>query len=762
MALEMIRAWERSTTLSVVNILQIERGNGAAANRLTLTDKPYYDKGVSGNKYHETYPAPHHCIISKILTDERRDATSFDDIRISNADGLYDGLAGSTNIIGQPFVMLRGDQAWSLLEDELPYRFVEIFRGNVLGVESEQAGKVIRIRIGPVRYDLDIRIGNEGDPKGFGQVFNAPLFLIDTATNRYRFNSFSIRSGSSDIKVYDNGELLVGGGTDYTVVTSGGLFFGTVDLVAPPAGTLTASYNLDYNRAADALSNIRFILNGAVDTSTNQAITESLDLSAQGDVWCMVEGEDAFYVVDYDGSGMGSGLVKRWTMTPGNLASAATGGATANLYTLCTMTSIGGIFVNAAETEMYVAGRDGSTRKVCLLNFGTAGNVTTLSLDSTKTITWVTANLADIKVNSAGTVLMLLTYAGIIYQHSLTAGDMTTLADSGKSIDAKRFDIQAWCFDIGNSGRYLYIAGASNGQVWQLELPTAWDFAEWVDLRRAENHTDSVSYLDPYFLHACADYLYVFNGSSFINKTPLTVDWMMSRNPVASNLYTTDCEVWAGSHASTLTPYGQVITELAASLACTYCIDRHGAIRLTQLRDPEQALTFEPNESVNYTDFLGDKTSYIQQTGTQLPARTVGLSFQRNVVVQREAELAGTLTQLQKYEFSTPVKTYIKTNTLSSWERSDDVYIDANTATDGTYPAAMADAIAAMRAVSRYTYELRLHLRAIPLLSGFEVGNVLTVGDDWQHPDFTAGDKLLCIGRRINWTDFEQTLTVLK
>lgn len=761
-ALETYRAWENSASRHVVHVMQIERGDGSAANRLTITDRPYYDKGVAGAKYHDTYPAPIHCILEEITTQESFGSTTFGDIVLANGAGRFDSLLTS-DIVGQPFVVMKGDVSWSLMESDLPYRFEEIFRGQVREVLMEE-GRV-RLRISPVLWDLDIKIGKEGFPRGYGCVWNAPLQLIDAVDNEYKFTSLDLRSYEANMEVRDTGVELdhPDSGSDYSIVLSGGFFFGNIELAAPPAGRLTADFNLDY--AYQLNRNVQWILHvDILENAYRDLISQSMDSSAVGDVMAMVAGEAAMYILDSYGTGIGAGLVRKYTLgTPGDISTTSVSGANKNIYTVCSATFLWDIWVNDAQTYMYAVGGDAISDKAYLMTFGTPGDQSTLTLQASKTLAGMaTADPSCIRANPAGDRVWISFFDGKMMQFDMTAGDMSTLAADGVEFDIRVFDRSANGFTIANSGKNIYFTGDAVAVTWQCELPEAWDITEIVYKRRQYYHATATSYLDPYKIHVSAASLFCMNLSEFINQIDLIGDdYDLPPAVLESAIYSADQELAVGVHYTTLTPVGQAMTDLVRSVGGEYSVDRYGTIRLTQRNAPEDAEAYYPSITITRGAFIGDRGTHIRATGSELPARKVTMLYRRMQVVQDATELAG-LSQDDQALYSRPYSLYEVTNALSAWEESEDMVLDGWIVASNVGSQAMAQRWADLKAVPRFHYELQLTLRSTALHAIWGIGDMVTVSGDWSHPDFADGDQLQVLGRDINWSRQTQVLRVTK
>src|SRR5690606_5245666 len=114
-ALETFRQWEISPPATVCHMVIIHAGDGSDAQRITVTDRPYYDFGSGGIKYHHKFLPPVHCIISHIITTDAKDGASIGEIELTNEAGLFDSAALDA-IVTKRFEIHRGDTRWSLME----------------------------------------------------------------------------------------------------------------------------------------------------------------------------------------------------------------------------------------------------------------------------------------------------------------------------------------------------------------------------------------------------------------------------------------------------------------------------------------------------------------------------------------------------------------------------------------------------------------------------------------------------------------------
>lgn len=761
-ALQTYRAWENSPTSRAVHIMQLERGDGSAASRLTLTDQPYYDKGVGGVKYHHTYPAPIHCIIEDITSDEQWDVTTFGDIVVANGSGQFDDL-NKDDVIGQRFVILRGDPTWSLMETALPYRFERILEGQVSDV-LKQHGKVI-FRIEPVMWDLDIQIGYDGFPRGYGMNWNVSATLVDAADNEYKFTSFDLRAYEANITVRDVGVELVhpDSGSDYSIVYDSGFFYGNVELASPPVGRITADFNQDY--AAQLIRNFQWIPHSDVlDNAYNGLISQSLDTSAVGDVFCMVDGEAAFYVLDSYGTGLGNGLVRKYVLgTPGNLSTQSTSGAPKNINTVTGADNIWGIWVDPDQEWMYAVGVDGATPKAWLMEFGTPGDQATLTLQDEYDLTGLaTSDPAEIRANPARDRVWIMFFDNVIHQFDCTPGDISTLDPDGATFDAFVFDRNAHAFEIANDGKNLYLTGDSTCCTWQCELPEPYDISEVVYSRRHFYHASPTHDLDPYKIHVSAASIFCMNMSEFINQIDLIGDdYDLPPAVVETSIYSSAKVVLAGVHYTTLTPVGQAMTDLASSIGAEFAVDRFGAFRLNMRMAPEDAPDYYPYLELHGSSLVGRRGEHIEAEEAELPARAVTLLYRKMQTIQDASELSG-LDQDDQHLYSTPHSSYEVPNALDTWVESEQMVIDGYCASLNTTAENMTASWALLKSKSRFIYSLHTNLRCTPHHKLFGVGDIIRVTGDWYHSDFEEGDRLQLLGLHKNFSKEQQVMRVCK
>lgn len=751
-------AWEQ-TSRTTVHIIQIDRGDGTASQRLTLTDKPYYDKGVSGTKYHDTYPAPIQAIVSDIETNEKEKTTTFSDLVLANGDGKFDDIQTAYPIIGQRVTVLRGDQNFSLMEEDFPNRFIEIFRGRVNQVLPDRGGALVKIRIGVFEFDLDHRVGFEGFPRAFGQCFNIPFQLIDSANHDYKCTSYNTDDSKANFTVRDEGVELThpdDPGPDYSIVLESGKFFGKIRLNSAPTGKLTADINTDYGN--ECLRSVRT----AIDVSARDGLPgfdEVLDHAADGDIFYMMPGELTYFIADSSG-----GLVEDYALSPAGDLSTST--ASGNSYNLLTdLDTVEGVCVNSGETRLYAVGSLAGADVIALFDYGTSGDISTLSLQDTFDIdaAGLLGTPVNIRVNSDEDRVWVSTLFDNIYQLDVgTVGDISTTAYNSVLQELDKFDRRARAFDIADDEKRLYIAGTSNGTIFQFRLVDAGDISNIYFERRAIRHTSTSSNIDPYALHAGETSLFTFDYGDELNRIEYhDGNYLLPYNPLIHNIWGNQGEMAAGAFYDTLTPIRTVIDELLKSINADRSTDRFGQIRAIQLRDPELALSLEAIYEIGYGDFISTK-EYIEPVSARLPAENVYITVKRNFSPQNDADLAGAVSEDDRALYGRQESQYKATNSLDSWQQSEDIFIDGYASESDSDSQEVADELAALADVARYTYRLSLNLRCISQLSDFDLGSIIAVSGDWKHPDFSDGDQLFVTGRRINWSKNKQSITVFK
>lgn len=758
---EVFESWEQTSSRTTVHILTLERGDESAANRLTLTDKPYLDKGVAGAKYHDTYPAPIHSILSNLQTSESRSNTTIKDIILANGDGKFDSILTEQNIIGNSFTMLIGDQSWSLLETDYPYKFVEAFRGKISGVLPTKGGAEIRLSLSPIDHDLGIRLGVEGEPRGYGRCFNVPFQLNDSATHQYIGSSYSARGTNTALFLRDNGVDLVHPddvGPDYSLVLSGTRWKGTVQLGSAPTGKVTGDINVNY--ANNAFELVRRVLGNTVSETIELGVTQSLDASAVGNVFVMLDGELTYYIADGGGA---NGTIYRYALSPaGDLTTSSGGGSTYNLYN--DIGYLNGMWVDAGEDRLYVVGGDGGVTNLYLFDFGTTADPSTLSLSETYALGSISSSgPIDLKLSADESKIWIMFLDETIHQLSqATAGDLSSVTVDNISQDLSVYDRQAWGFEIADSGKRLYVVGGSENTVFQFDLITANTIEDIVYAHRQQHHFHSIDSIDPYALHVSSTDLYVWNETSFINKSPLASSYNLPRAVFLHNVFDGQAEVDVGVWYSKPTPSGTVISDIIKSIACSFSINRIGEISAIQLKDPESAASYEPTYKIYFGDFIGSDYDYLNPVRIIKPARKVTQSYKKNFSTQSADGLGGSLTEDEVFDYSTPERHYTKTNSLASYVESEDVFIDGFVSVSDANSQAIADGQATVRATARSEWDLKLNLRCISLLDDFRLGSIIEVAGDWRNPNFADGDKLQVIGREINWSTRSQKLRVFK
>ncbi len=779
--LETFREWERDAPSTVCHVMMIERGNGAAANRLTLTDKPYYDKGVAGTKYHQTYPAPLHCIVSEIVTDEEQGGSKFDDIVLANGDGLLDTILSGEVIATKSFVMMRGDTRWSLVSDAYPERFTEIFRGTIESVTFDRGGGKVRLAIGPVKYSLDNTLATPTQPVGIGSCYNVPAVLVDAANRKYRVNSIRLGSGS-DFSLHDNGATLATPG-DYSRILendslaedAGGKFRGKVQLVSAPSGSVTAvlNYNTPLGRGLWLIS--RTVRDYLVDSYVPEPSQFGPSGFPNGKcMWITADGAKAYLTEGtsatsarkcYQFSLGTSGDITTATSDSKTLDFASQMGTLSSDPTPCTiqLSSDGFDFYTLASDGMIYQYVLGTTRQLDTGSYVDSFDLSTLGLDADycRAMYMVDGGIYVVEKRD-------------VYFIAMTGNDITTLSSPELilTLDVEFPSSTEFVTSIEFSAdgmKFYYVCNDSLRLVRQINLLEAFDLTQHYYPGRSYffdsiDITNTMSRLGISSFRMSADgdvfyiyYNYLDSTLKVLQFTSIT-DSDLPRDLVRSR----PDEIDVGVFYSSETRIGQVLADLAVSVGREFYVARDGAIVLAKVQSASAAVTDgQPYIDISLGDMIGDQGSHIVHQSTLPPLAKVTARWKVNYSPIPQSQSAGTLTLQQKEDLATEFKTKATTNTLTNYDEAGEQLIDSYCQTTDAADY-IADAIAEFRSVPRQFFEIKVALGAISMLSPFDVGAVMRVVGDVRHPALSDGDYIMLAGRRTNWTKNQHQLRVHK
>lgn len=753
--LEQYRAWE--ATGKAVHVIQIDRGDGSPAHRITLTDRPYYDKGVGGVKYHHTYPAPIHCVLSDIVTDERTNGASIDDLVLANSDGRLTELFTGEPIIGHRFTVLRGDASWSLLETAFPNRFVEVARGQVDDLQMRRNGGEVVLRVSPIRFRLDNLIGSPEAPVGYGVCFNVPALLVDAGTDRYRFNT--VLTGTTDFAARDGGSLLTDG-VDYDLVLESGEFRGQIELLAgSPEAQLTA--DLNWTGASSVATST--ITSWPVEIVRHLALTSlvddypglvaSLDVSSAGSeimTFCYNAAGDRVWLLDRV-----TGFVEYVDADP--VSSATVSGDVfdeGRRYT--------GLAPNADDTYLYAVsnGTEGVSLNppvLRILSFGSAGDITTLTLSAQHSFDGDVV-IVDIAVSSDELTLWCLSNRNQVYVYTVPSARNFSSRTLERIINLEQFiggignpyistyagqavyPYTATSISRTGDGRSLLI-GFAEGILVQIDLAQPDTDAGYVLARRelllprtllAES-ARAVAYAP----HPDGDRVLVLFDDSTLRQVDLAEAHRLPRrivaNPISGDLAytyaTRPCGIWYDRQV----PVGEALTDTLSAMLSSFSVSANGEIRVFSYIDPAYgAKTADAMVEVQYADFIGER-DYIQHRRTVQPVYKVTVEHSHNATLQDRAALLTTVGDDDVALYSKAFSTASADTTLAGYVDPDERYVVARIVS-----AAVAEFVAGQELVlwsrPRQEFDLRLALRCTPAYEDFGVGSLLRQADDWHYP----------------------------
>ncbi len=774
--LELYRAWERESPATTCHVLIIERGDGSAAKRLTLTDKPFVAKGVSGTRYHHTYPAPIQCIISELETTENKDGATFAPVLLANGEGRLDAILDEV-IEDQPFVLYRGDTRWSFLEEDFPERFLQIGKGVVEKVRFLDGGAQIELQLSPARYNLEQTVGLEEDVYGVGILYNCPVVLVDAPNLKYRCNT--VRSDPTYFEVFDNGVQLTLT-TDYVIVNetsalvedAGGAFYGKFQLLAAPSGTVTVNqnYTTDETEGLGIWLMTRavksFFFPSYPEYTTRTSVYSQI--KAYG-IWWKPDGTELYVC------GVKNGGHERHT-SQYSLSSAwdlSTLSYTTQLSLVPQMGSSNGtpapktIQISDDGTQLYVLSTAGVFFQYELS--------TPWDLD---TGTYVaTFDLATVGITDECEAMYIhdntvfVVEVDQVYRLTMTAGDISTLTGLTFALSLEvtlGAGVAVSAIDFSADGKKFYYLDVSQMlMIRQLDLPTAWDLSETVNPERSffyqyynitMRNADLLSFRMAtggdkfYTLYNYGSTLYTVSEFDGITGADLPVDLVRIKN----------FETKLGVYYTSETTKGTVLTDMATSLACDFYVSRNGVFSLIQERDPSDA--FDDGElvfQIALGDFVGARGEHIRHIETLPPIYQFSVSYGRNFSPLSESESAGSLTTAQKTALATE-------EYFSSFPNPNTAFADAPSLSISTFCTTATDAgdVTAVRAYFRFEprfyFEFDTRLSWSSLVDRFDVGRLVQIDGDVKHSLLQDNDYLLVTGRRINWTKNMQTLTVVK
>ncbi len=761
--LEIYREWERTGSKTRVHVMQIDRGDGSAANRLTLTDKPYYDKGVGGTKYHDTYPAPVQGIKSDLVTDESFDSTRIDDIVLFNGDGRFNSLLSGENIIGHRFTMLRGDQSWSLMETSYPYRFVEAFLGQIKSVSVN----VDEIVLGcvPIKYKLDNVIGSIDEPIHYGGSHrNLPAVLVDAGDFKYRFSTKSASYLNSYFDVRDKGVELAHG-SDYTRVAEGeptGWFLTQVDLDSKPDGQLTADSFVNPDREILKAAFRVCVENLVSDYPESDDSFEYITANSAGT--CFGDDDAEFYYIDAS-----SNAIRQRTMsTPGEVG---TMGASSKSRSI---SSASGFYTALqAVSANFFCYSDGTNIKPLTLfvdwdidagDGGTAFDTTSLLGGA--------GRCRGFAVIPSLNLLYVLHEDGTVYKLSYTSTDISTATGAKVVLRLKPFDgTDFQDMRFSPDGRYAYFQQSGSYSTIQYACVSEFDLEGSFKIAKSYFAHEFSKYNTetPFSFHIGSSgdkfYLTVRTGvmsSSEVFEFSGISGYLLPAELIRSS-YTADQDSFlAGVFYNREVRVGAIISDLVRSVGANYSIGRLGGIFTARLENPNATLEdWVDVYNIDISAFRNRTGDHIRHISTDSAKSKITIRYDKNFTVQNESELASGVTEANKSYYSRPYETATVTNSLTDYIDPEDMILDTFLSQQSEAED-VRDYIADLWSADRQVYTWHTNLSWQTLLSNFGIGSIINVVGDIKHPEFSEDDKVQVIRERINWSKDERELRVFR
>lgn len=760
------QAWEKVGPY--VHAMVTDRGNLSAANRLTVTDRPYRDAGPVGSRYHDTYSAPVQAIISDITTRETEAGTSFGDIVLVNEGGRFNSIMTDANILRQQFIMYRFPPSMSLAS-VIQTSVYELFRGEVSGVLFEDGGKKVRLKITPIKYQYDRVFGSPTEPILHGKCRQVEFTLVNSGTNEYRCatNILAIDADSTFI-VRDSGVVLANP-ADYTRDQESGKWKGKITLTGgSPTGKLTADANwLDTSTVNVGLCwlNVCREVFRTYLVPDYDKYDDALDLSAVGTGTfqgiCKNSAGTKLYAIDSNET------IHQYSVTSYDAPSASSDAKTTSVDPNA---RLGGLVNSGATLFLFSPIND----QIWTETLSTPEDIFTSSDDANNTDITSDLNdsLADIWVPEDGTYLLALDLSGYLYHFDMsTPYDPATLQlDPSKTQNFEWVGINLESVEVSPDGAYLYLCDYYS--MHQFEFMDSEDITSLVFTKR--------SYY-PGYGRSAGDYVLANNGLNWWLLEDATGEGgiyqfiMDDQNmlPYSTLWWNVDPDYmfsYPDMFLNRETAVREMIDIMAKAVGATsesspgsgWGVDRYGQIQITLNLSATTLQTWESYFPVGIKDFFGTGGGHIKHVARHEAAENIITKYDKRHVIQSSDELAGSVSDDDRQLWSVPYSTTTKTNTLSDYRYSRDIVVDTFMTDSSNFNdgETLANDLKTLWATAHNEYELSLSIKPFSLLSDFGVGSKIEANGDWLHPDFSDGDHMFVVGRDVNWTKNTQTVRV--
>jgi sugar lactone lactonase YvrE len=236
---------------------------------------------------------------------------------------------------------------------------------------------------------------------------------------------------------------------------------GTVLIVIFGSADVAKQYNLS----------TPFDLSTASDSGNTLALAEASFRDGTGIV---VSDDGTRIITSIKDSGTG-GLLTQYNMSsPWDLSTATYSGIAFNPDSNSLATR--GLGVNNDGTKLYLASDNSGSEKVDQFTLSTAWDLSTISYESTLSVSSETSNLSDVSFNSTGTRMFLLVFnsRATLLQYSLsTPYDVTSATFDNISVDLSSVDNFSRGFSAGSNGTTFYYVAADQSQIYQFSTPTS-------------------------------------------------------------------------------------------------------------------------------------------------------------------------------------------------------------------------------------------------------------------------------------------------
>lgn len=772
-AAELYRAWEIEFPATVCHVVIIERGD--AEDRLTLTDKPYVDKGVSGVRYHHTYPAPVHCIISDLGTDEGEDGTTYSDLKIIDAQNLFGNLQADLSLNGAGFRVLKGDTRWSLLEESFPYRFVEIYRGQITSVRLEAEGNIIRMGMEHMKVNLDRRLGSIEAPVSYGSVFNVPAILVDSATDKYRFDTRIITSTNGDTIYPRDGGAVLTQGVDHNEVTESSFLKGMIQLLGgPPSKDLTATIPRTGLCTLHGCASEILMENVFDDHPVPSSDVSNFSLSLSTAFCFSADGSTMFHA--------SSSLLLSYNLgTPGVLSSGPASSASyddsfdisSESYTPKDMR------ITQSGLKLYVL--ESGTNIIHQYNLGTADTLSTASLIGTFNVGGIigslvtgTFALTNLHPSPDGEKLHVMTERGKVYEISMTGGNISTLNSPVEVLNVKSAgftveDDRCLSMDFSPDGTKAIFSTKVFATTYQYTCADPFDLGSCFFSGRAM-YGRHYGYLgrskiiaNKVFFSPIDASVYVRDdGLKYLHKFSLGEDanlpFQMFGCNRMSSFYRNYFAFTGGVFYNNETACGEAIDNIVGSVGAKFSINRFGRL-YSQISTypsdfPDSSQPWVPVFQLTTADFLGEAGKFIRHVETEPEVRKISVRYKPNYREQGRAELVTSISEDLREQYGAPYS-YDRVNSTNLTGQELVIESVMDNGIEVAYYVGIEE-----DTPQNYIHEIDILLSSTPLLSEFGLGSIVSI-DTALLDRFSIYGKAQVVGRTVNWSKNTQTLTLL-